>query len=177
MKGGRVIPMAKSRILFVCLGNICRSPLAHGIMLKLVDERGRGGDVTVDSCGTGGWHIGEPAHRGSLAAARANGVDLSFHRARKFSTDDWSRFDWFVAMDRDNLAVLEQLSGGNKGRIVLLREYEPKTAMPKSLDVPDPYYSGNFDEVYSIVERCCKNLLEAVEEELPADRTAGRKKS
>lgn len=152
--------MRQTRILFVCLGNICRSPLAHGVMLKLVADRGMESHVAVDSCGTGEWHLGEPAHRGSCKVAKQNGVDLSFHRARKFSPADWDKFDWIVAMDRENKKTLNNLRGNQAAKVVLLREFEPGGA--SSLDVPDPYYTGGFDEVYAIVERCCTALLDAV---------------
>ncbi len=155
--------MGESRILFVCLGNICRSPLAHGVMLKLIRDRGLTDRISVDSCGTGGWHIGEPAHRGSRAVAIENGVDLGFHKARRFCDADWEQFDWIVAMDRENRKSLEGMRGKRKTKVVLLREFEPEEGT--KLDVPDPYYTGGFDEVFMIVQRCCERLLDAVIEQ------------
>lgn len=154
--------MTTTKVLFVCLGNICRSPLAHAVMLKLIADQGMSKMISVDSCGTGGWHVGEPAHRGSREVAKKNGIDLSFHVARKFSVRDFEQFAWIVAMDRQNKADLEELRRGQSARIVLLREYEFRPGKESSLDVPDPYYTGGFDEVFAIVDRCCRNFLNTI---------------
>lgn len=156
-------------VLFVCLGNICRSPLAEGVLAHLLDAEGLAGAVRVDSAGTGGWHVGEPPDPRSVEVARRNGVPLD-GRARKVHVTDFREFTHVVAMDRDNLATLERLreraGGGTVPR--LLREWDPEAR--GSLDVPDPYYGGadGFERVFRMVERSCRVLLEELRG-LPVD--------
>ena len=151
-------------VLFVCLGNICRSPLAHAVMLDLIERNSITKQLRVDSCGTGGWHIGAKAHRGSIAIAAEHGIDLNFHRARQFCENDWNDFGLIVVMDRDNLATLTQMRSVKRERIRLLREYEPNKINHSSLeiDVPDPYYDGKFNEVFTIINRCCGSLFKSI---------------
>lgn len=153
------------RILFVCLGNICRSPLAEGIFRHLATEAGLDGRFEVDSAGTGAWHVGEPPDRRSLGVARKNGVTLE-GRARQVEPEDFAAFDLLVAMDRDNLRQLEALRDrvGGGTPIRLLREFDPEAG--GDLEVPDPYYGGpdGFDRVYEMVHRSCMTLLEALAE-------------
>ena len=149
------------RILFVCLGNICRSPTAEGVMRGLVAEAGLDGEVEVESAGTANYHLGDLADPRSRAAAEERGVRLD-SRARQVSEADFHAFDLLVAMDRSNRDELLALApdADARGRVRLLREYgdEPE------LDVPDPYYGGadGFAEVLDIVERCCAELLEGI---------------
>lgn len=146
-------------VLFVCLGNICRSPLAEGVFLHLAAEAGIHGDLVVDSAGTGAWHVGERPDPRSLEVAARNGIELP-GRARRVTEDDFSRFDRIVAMDRANLRDLESLRpDGAPAVLELLRDHDPE---PGDGEVPDPYYGGDdgFDRVYDMVRRSCEVLLE-----------------
>lgn len=153
-------PMA-TRVLFVCLGNICRSPLAEGVFRHLVEAEGLGHAFEIDSAGTGDWHVGQPPDVRSAAVARRNGVELT-GRARQVAKDDLHRFDHVIAMDRDNLDSLLAMAreGAARARIALLRAHDPDAN--GDVDVPDPYYGGpaGFDEVYRIVSRSCRVLLD-----------------
>ena len=142
------------------MGNICRSPTAHGVMDKLVREAGLDGKVVLDSAGTGAWHVGELPDGRSRAAANKRGYDLT-HRARKFSAADFDRFDLVVAMDRLNYDSLQRLARGRTHvpPIRLLRSFDP--AAPADAEVPDPYSGEDdgFEEVLDICESACRGLL------------------
>jgi protein-tyrosine phosphatase len=155
-------------VLFVCLGNICRSPLAEGVFRHLIRERGLEARYSVDSAGTGAWHVGEPPDRRSAEVAARNGVTLH-GVARQVSPHDFDRFDFIFAMDRDNLAALERLRRtGTRARLHLLRDFDPE---PGDRDVPDPYYGGpdGFENVYALVHRAAAALLERLEGERVAE--------
>lgn len=140
-----------SRILFVCLGNICRSPTAEGVMRTLAP------DLTLDSAGTGDWHIGEPPYGPMQQAAAARGFDIRGLRARQVSTADFDRFDRIYAMDSANLRDLQAIrpsSGGAQVRCLL--DHLPELNLR---DVPDPYYTRDFDETLDLVEAACRALL------------------
>ena|SRR5690349_15918499 len=148
------------RICFVCLGNICRSPTAHGVMERLVENAGLGAAIAIDSAGTAGYHIGELPDRTSRAAARRRGLDLG-HRARRFERADLDRFDLVLAMDRQNLARLQALARGRAApEIALLRSFDPTA--PPGAEVPDPWggEDAGFDEVLDQCERACAGLLD-----------------
>lgn len=150
------------KVLFVCLGNICRSPLAEGLFRKLVAEAGRADEFEIDSAGTGGWHVGERPDRRMRETAARHGVDLSDIRARRFDRDDLDDFDLILAMDRDNLRdILRVASPEQRAKVRLFRSYDDDPG--GALDVPDPYYGGSdgFERVFRIVERTSRNLLEA----------------
>src|SRR5271170_3363586 len=140
---------APTRLLFVCLGNICRSPTAEGVMRSLVAKAGLQGSIELDSAGTGAWHVGSPPDARAVAAARARGIALE-GSARQVRPEDFDDFDLLLAMDRSNLRELSQLAGGERGqaKLRLLREFDPNTD-DEDLEVPDPYYGGpgGFDEV------------------------------
>jgi protein-tyrosine phosphatase len=147
------------KICFVCLGNICRSPTAEGVMQKLVADAGLADRVKVDSAGTAGYHSGELADRRSRAAAKARGIELT-SRARQFRREDWDRFDYVLAMDRDNHSDLaDQAPASQRHKLFLLREFEPTKS--KDVDVPDPYYGGSsgFETVLDICEAACLGFL------------------
>ncbi len=148
-------------VLFVCLGNICRSPLAEGVFRHLVRERGLEDAYRVDSAGTGAWHAGEGPDPRSVDVAQRNGVRLE-GRARQVTPADFRDFDVVVAMDRENLRSLESLVGDEGARIHLLRDFDPE---PGDGEVPDPYYGGpgGFDRVYAMVRRSCEALLDELE--------------
>ncbi len=154
-----------TRILFVCLGNIVRSPLAENMFKHLAQQAGKGEDYDADSAGTGGWHVGErpDSRMRQVAARRGFRYDGS---ARKVRSEDFYDFDWIIAMDRNNQADLLALAPGLDARdkVRLMREFDPDGG--SGADVPDPYYGGidGFEYVYDIVERSCRGLLEALEE-------------
>ncbi len=153
------------RILFVCLGNICRSPTAEGVMRRLVREAGLDGAIEIDSAGTGAWHVGEPPDARATAAARARGTTLT-GAARQVADEDFERFDLLVAMDAANLRELRSRAphAAARERIRLLREFDPACADLADRDVPDPYYGGpgGFDTVLDQVEAACRGLLDEV---------------
>jgi protein-tyrosine phosphatase len=155
----------RTRVLFVCLGNICRSPLAEGVFLHLAERAGVGDRFEVDSAGTGDWHVGERPDARAQAVARKHGVQLP-SLARKVKPDDFGRFDYIVAMDRENLWDLERmakLTKGSRAQIHLLRVDDPdRAAGDDRHDVPDPYYGGEsgFENVYRMVHRSAEALLQ-----------------
>ena len=152
------------RVLFVCLGNICRSPLAENVFRHLVEEAGLAAEFEIDSAGTGSWHVGEAPDRRAESVARAHGISMR-GRARQVTEDDLVEFDWVLAMDRSNLQDLEHLARGGSAtaRIELLRAYDPERDAD---DVPDPYYGGQsgFEDVFHIVRRSCGHLLASISE-------------
>jgi protein-tyrosine phosphatase len=150
------------RVLFVCLGNICRSPLAEAVFRQQVAGRGLQDRFEIDSAGTSGYHDGAPPDRRSTETARRRGVELA-GRSRRVSPEDLRRFDYVIAMDAENEAALRDLLAGSGGaaRVHRLREWDPN---PGGGDVPDPYYGGprGFDDVQDIVERASAGFLEHV---------------
>jgi protein-tyrosine phosphatase len=155
---GRDRPM---RVLFVCLGNICRSPLAEGLFRKAVDEAGLSDRFEIASAGTGPWHVGEAPDRRMRDTARRRGVSLDDLRGRQVKAPDLAYYDLVLAMDREVLHDTLYLdpTGDHSSRVRLFREFDPE---PGDYQVPDPYYGGpqGFDEVYEMVERTAKALLE-----------------
>ena len=155
-------PSRSLSVLFVCMGNICRSPTAEGVVRKVLAERAPELSVDVDSAGTHSYHVGHPPDRRAQAAARARGVDLSPLRARRVDEADFTRFDLILAMDQDNLAELEALRpSGAKAELRLLLEFAPATTLE---EVPDPYYGGSngFEQVLDLVEEAALGLLEDI---------------
>ena len=146
-------------VLFVCMGNICRSPTAEGVFRKLHRELAPRLALHIDSAGTHAYHIGETPDPRSQAAARLRGVDISNHRCRQVELQDFERFDYVLAMDRENLARLRQLRPKDgKAELRLLLEYAPDF---RSKEVPDPYYGsrGGFEEVLDLVELGGRGLM------------------
>ena len=150
------------RLLFVCLGNICRSPTAEGVMRRLVREAGLEDRVVLDSAGTGDWHVGAPPDRRAAAAAGRRGTTLE-GAARTVSAEDFARFDLLLAADRRNEAELLARAPDDAARakVRLLRAFDPASVAAGELEVPDPYHGadGGFDEVLDIVEAACRGLL------------------
>ena len=154
-------------VVFVCLGNICRSPAAEAVMGGLVAQAGLADRVTIDSAGTAGWHDGDRPDRRTRDEARRRGWPLD-HRGRRFRTSDFDRFDLVLAMDHDNVADLVDLAAAGtdqRDRIHLLAEFDP-TAEPGQI-VPDPYYGdeSDFAATFDRCERACAGLLEIVRSE------------
>jgi protein-tyrosine phosphatase len=163
------LPITKEnpyKILFVCLGNICRSPTAEGVFQHLVNERELQPYFYIDSAGTSAWHIGEPANSKSRQTASKHGIELN-SRARKFEPADLEEYDLILAMDRENLQNIRQLDNQNRfsDKIQLMRDYDPQ---PGDDEVPDPYYGGmdGFQHVFEVVRRSCEALLDELEESL-----------
>jgi protein-tyrosine phosphatase len=159
------------RLLFVCLGNICRSPTAEGVMRSLVEQAGLGDRVELDSAGTGAWHVGSSPDARASAAAQTRGVVLD-GRARQVRRADFEDFDLLLAMDTSNMRELRQLAPGAQERekVRLLREFDPVSANTENLDVPDPFYGGDggFEKVFDLVHAACKGLLAKIETEIQA---------
>ena len=152
------------RLLFVCMGNICRSPTAEGVMRGLLREQGLEDAVEVDSAGIGSWHAGDPPDARATAAARARGVTLE-GAARKITPADFRDHDLILAADASNVRELRELTPRDaRAEVRLLREFDPTSEGAPDLDVPDPYYGGDdgFEHVLDLVEASCRGLLDAL---------------
>lgn len=150
------------KILFVCMGNICRSPTAEGVFRALVRDRAPGLDVEIDSAGTHDYHVGDPPDSRAIAAARRRGIDITHLRARMVEESDFERFDLIVAMDRLNREILLDRSPEEyRERVRLMTEFAPAGDVE---DVPDPYYGGalGFERVLDLLEEAASGLLEEV---------------
>lgn len=150
------------RVLFVCLGNICRSPLAESVFRHLARERGVEDAFLVDSAGTSAYHAGSGPDARSVATARVRGVEVA-GRSRQITADDLRRFHYVIVMDAENFADVDEvrIAAGGTARLHRLREWDPDPE-PRDGDVPDPYYGGprGFETVHDIVERSCAALLD-----------------
>lgn len=145
------------RVLFVCLGNICRSPTAEGIFRKLVEDKDLAQSIDVDSAGTSDWHIGEPPDTRAQATALSRGINLATLQGRKVTSDDFRRFDYVIAMDSANHQKLLALCPpGQESRLRMCLSFAPETGL---LDVPDPYYDDGFDRVFQMLEAASQGLL------------------
>lgn len=153
------------KVLFVCLGNICRSPLAEGVLKHKVNEQNLENEIFVESAGTSGWHIGERPDPRSIEIAAQNGIYLDSY-GRKAISEDFAEFDYIIPMDRNNYADMKGLPGSSKegaAKLVLMRDYDD---IGQGQDVPDPYYGGDdgFRHVYDLLDRSCQNLLDEIKE-------------
>jgi protein-tyrosine phosphatase len=155
--------LGRARVCFVCLGNICRSPTAEGVMKSLVADQDLADRIVVDSAGTAAYHVGERADRRSREAAARRGIALE-SRARQFTLDDFAQHDYVLAMDRENLAHLAALRARTEfaGHLSLLRDFDGLAA--GGSEVPDPYYGGDagFEEVLDLCEAACRGLIERI---------------
>ncbi len=155
--------LKKTRILMVCLGNICRSPTAEGVFRNLVHKAAPGLQVEVDSAGTAGYHIGAAPDPRSQRAALRRGIDISDLRARQISRSDFTTFDWILAMDRENLRDLEaKRPMHSRAKLSLFLEFAPQTGRT---EVPDPYYGGeaDFERVLDLCDAAARGLLAALQ--------------
>lgn len=151
-----------TRVLFVCMGNICRSPTAEGVFRQLVEQQGLAEKIIVDSAGTHDYHIGNPPDARSQAAAMHRGYDLSSLRARQVTVEDFTRFDYVLAMDDANLSLLQQQCPDQyRSRLKLFLEFAKDRELR---EVPDPYYGGaqGFAQVLDLVESAARGLLEHI---------------
>lgn len=153
--------MHKIKVLFVCLGNICRSPLAEGIFRQRVKERGLTDHFEVDSCGTAAYHVGNSPDSRSVQNAKANGVDYT-HAARQLRRNDFEEFDYIFPMDDSNMDdVLGLRSRQTQAKVIMMRDFD---SLNKGADVPDPYYGGaqGFQEVFEILDRSVNAFIDHV---------------
>lgn len=149
------------KVLFVCLGNICRSPMAEGVFTQMVADAGLADRIEIDSAGTGSWHVGEKAHPGTRQVLQAHGIPYN-GRARQVTAPDMADGQTYVvAMDNSNLRDLRRMFG-NHARLYRLLDFASETDMA---DVPDPYYTGNFEYVYQLVADGCRGLLATIRED------------
>lgn len=160
------------KLLFVCMGNICRSPLAEGLFLHLAAERGLTDRFEVDSCGIGDWHVGHRADPRSQATANKHGITLYCTARQVEAPEDFKNFDLILAMDHTNLRDLRELAPAeHHGKIHLMRGWDPEAGAEdkNGAEVPDPYYGGpqGFEDMYSMLRRSCETLLDTLEKGLP----------
>jgi len=153
-------------ICFVCLGNICRSPLAEGVFKSLIQQEDLQKEIRVSSAGVGNWHIGELPDERMLQTAQKNGIQMT-SRARQFQPENFEETDLILAMDRSNLTALKQMCPSPEAieKIRLFRSFDPLAE--GDLDVPDPYYGGNqgFENVFDMVSRTCPEILDFIRKE------------
>ena len=154
------------KVLFVCMGNICRSPTAHGVFENMIKAAGMVADVEVDSAGTHAYHVGEKPDKRSRQCALQRGFDLSYIRARKVEVSDFDYFDYVLAMDNDNYTILESMAPKrHKNKLSLFLDFAKDRV---ESEVPDPYYggAGGFDNVFDLVEEASKGLLEDIKSKI-----------
>jgi len=152
------------KVLFVCMGNICRSPTAHGVFQALVDEHGLGDRIHVDSAGTHGYHTGTPPDPRSQATAKTRGVDLSGQRARRFESSDFVEFDYVIGMDSGNLADMLAIRPDNgRAEARLMLEFASKF---EQREVPDPYFGeAGFERVFDMIDDAARGLLQQIRQQ------------
>lgn len=149
------------RVLFVCMANICRSPMAEAVFRHQVAAAGLADQFVIDSAGTSAYHMGEAPHRNTLAVLAQRGIDPGAQQSRQITVRDFDEFDYVVVMDDENMANVMRLRGQSKADISLLLDYAPELGLR---EVPDPYYVGGYPQVYHLVEAGCHGLLEAIRE-------------
>lgn len=154
--------MSQIKVLFVCMGNICRSPTAEGVFTKLVEDKGTRDRFIIDSAGTHAYHVGEQPDTRAQQTAKQRGIDLSFIRGRKFARSDFEEFDYILAMDKDNYQILVGACPvGYLDKVKMFLDYAPNR---EESDVPDPYYGGQngFNHVFDLVEDASQGFYNSV---------------
>ncbi|WP_182201472.1 low molecular weight protein-tyrosine-phosphatase [Paraliobacillus salinarum] len=150
-------------VLFVCLGNICRSPMAEAVFRRLVEEEGIADKFHIDSAGIGDWHVGNPPHEGTRKILEQRNISYEGMQARQVVKADWEKFDYIVAMDQQNMHDLEAIEKEVEGvKVARLMDYVEKA---EEENVPDPYFTKNFDYTYHLVDKGCKALLAEIKQE------------
>lgn len=162
----------KTKVLFICLGNICRSPLAEGIFRHKTKQKDKSDHFQIDSCGIGHWHIGEPPDRRTQQTAQQHGIDISHNRGRQLAPKDLLDYDYLIAMDHNNYRDIKALAQKHfpeqekeiLGKLAMMRSYDPQDPSQQS-EVPDPYYGGlsGFDQVFQILDRSTEKLLSIID--------------
>ncbi len=153
-----------TKVLFICLGNICRSPLAQGIFENKVNERGIASQFYIDSAGTSSWHVGSQPHPGSIKIANKYSIDISKQRARTVTYSDGNEFNYLIVMDKKNLSSLLNEFQMPQKNIFLIRSFDKNNEQKVEIDIPDPYGQGEdgFDYVYTLLEHSLTNFLEFI---------------
>ncbi|RRR69734.1 MAG: low molecular weight phosphotyrosine protein phosphatase [Candidatus Viridilinea halotolerans] len=149
------------KVLFICMGNICRSPMAEALFRHHVEQAGLQDRFVIDSAGTGGWHAGERPHHGTIAVLERNGVAVGPQRARQVRPSDLHEFDYLIAMDQENLADLRHFGTDGARQAQLLLDFDPQA---ETREVPDPYYTGGFEHVFRLVDAGTQALLAQIRE-------------
>lgn len=146
-------------VLFVCLGNICRSPMAEAVLRHKIDERELSHKILVDSAGTGDWHIGKEPHEGTRRILDQNKISYANMAARLVRSEDFQKFDYIVCMDKSNGENVRKVLGGEEAKLLFFMDLLPEEELR---EVPDPYFTGNFEQVYDLINAGCDVLLEMV---------------
>ncbi|MFP3390867.1 low molecular weight protein-tyrosine-phosphatase [Brevibacillus sp. SIMBA_040] len=147
-----------THVLFVCLGNICRSPMAEAVFRHLVEKEGLADQISIDSCGIGGWHAGERPHNGTQKVLTQKGISHDTLRARQIKRQDFSEYDYIICMDEENLSELNRMAPSGK-KVYRLLDFAPDAT---EQNVEDPYYTGRFEYVYELVHAGCQGLLDEI---------------
>lgn len=151
------------RVLFVCLGNICRSPMAEAVFREMVRKERLSDKIEVDSGGTGGWYVGEKPHHGTREVLKRENIPYDGIVARQVQREDWDEFDYIIAMDDENIDSLHRIRKKENGPVIAkLMDFVENPLEP---NVPDPYYTGKFDYTYQLISEGCRHLLQRIKED------------